>query len=291
MISCPPSTPPSTQHPGSAAAGLAFEGLRVLYEDRPALDGVSGTLPAGAVTVVVGPNGCGKSTLLRCLAGLVRPDAGEVLVGGDRVSALRPRELARRLAVLPQSPTAPPGLTVADLVARGRDPHRRWWDQWSARDEAVVEQVLERTGLTDLRDRALETLSGGQRQRAWIGMALAQQTPVLLLDEPTSYLDVAHQLDVLELVGSLAANDGTTVVAVLHDLGLAVRTADHIVALREGRVVIAGPTRDVVTESAVRTVFDVEARVLAADERGGPFVVPVRKAAEVNTCRRGRLRL
>ncbi|UAL30723.1 ABC transporter ATP-binding protein [Nocardioides rotundus] len=248
--------------------------VTVRYGDRAALDAVAADLPRNAITVILGPNGCGKSTLLRSLARLIRPSIGRVLLEGRDVSGIDRRAFARQVALLPQGPQAPDNLSVIDLVARGRDPYRRWFDQWSRPDEDIVADALRRTGLEDVADRPLETLSGGQRQRAWVALALAQRTDLLLLDEPTTYLDLAHQLDVLDTVAELHRRDGVTVVMVLHDLTLAARYADHVIAMREGQVVEAGPVDAVITPAMLRAVFDVEAQVLPDPDTGRPLIVP-----------------
>ncbi|GAA0376395.1 ABC transporter ATP-binding protein [Microbispora corallina] len=249
--------------------------LRLGYGDRTVVDGLDLGIETGTVTTIIGPNGCGKSTLLRALGRLLRPSGGHVLLDGRRIDRMPAREVARILGVLPQAPVAPEGLTVADLVARGRHPHQTWYRQWSRDDEAAVAEALEWTGMRDLADRPVDQLSGGQRQRAWISMALAQGTDLLLLDEPTTFLDLAHQVEVLELVGRLHAETGTTVVMVLHDLNLAARYAHRLVAMRDGRVVAAGPPEDVLTEDRVREVFGLEAKVIADPVAGTPLVVPV----------------
>jgi iron complex transport system ATP-binding protein len=258
----------------SAENEFVVDGLSVLYGDRVALDGVSTVLPAGKITAVIGPNGCGKSTLLRSLAGLVQPDRGSISLGGKDIGHIRTKQYARRVAVLPQSPIAPEGLTVADLVSRGRDPYRRWYDQWSRSDESLVLNTLRATGLEALADRPLDSLSGGQRQRAWIAMAVAQRTGVLLLDEPTSFLDVAHQIEVLALVEELHATMGVTVVMVLHELSLAAKHADHLVAMKDGRIVTSGTPVEVVTESVLAEVFGIEADILTDRNTGRPIVIP-----------------
>jgi len=253
---------------------FTVDALTVLYGDRVAIDAVSTVLPAGKITAVIGPNGCGKSTLLRSLAGLVRPDRGTISLGGTDIRQIRTKEYARRVAVLPQSPVAPEGLTVADLVSRGRDPYRRWYDQWSRADESHVLDTLRATGLELLADRPLDSLSGGQRQRAWIAMAVAQRTGVLLLDEPTSFLDVAHQLEVLALVDELHATLGVTVVMVLHELSLAAKHADHLVAMKDGRIVLAGTPAEVITAGVLAEVFGIEADILTDRRTGRPVVIP-----------------
>lgn len=232
-------------------------------------------VPSRRVTAIVGANGSGKSTLLRTMARLHRPRSGAVLLDGRDVAALPTRDLARRLGLLPQSPITPDGITVRDLVARGRTPYTSVWRQWSPADECAVTAALAATRLTDLADRPVDALSGGQRQRVWIAMVVAQQTPLLLLDEPTTFLDLAHQLDVLELLGRLNREQGRTVVMVLHDLAQACRFADHLVALRDGAVVAAGPPAAVVDPGMVRRVFGVDCRILVDPVGGGPVVVPV----------------
>ncbi|MGI5492160.1 ABC transporter ATP-binding protein [Microtetraspora malaysiensis] len=256
--------------------------IRLGYGDRVIVDGLDLGIESGTITTIIGPNGCGKSTLLRALGRLIKPLAGQVLLDGKRIDRMPSREVARLLGVLPQAPAAPEGLTVADLVARGRHPHQTWYRQWSADDESAVAEALERTGLLDLADRPLDELSGGQRQRAWISMALAQGTGLLLLDEPTTFLDLAHQIEVLELVDQLHAQAGKTVVMVLHDLNLAARYADRLVAMRDGRVVAAGPPGDVLTEELLAEVFGLSAKIITDPVAGTPLVVPI------GTANRGR---
>src|SRR3712207_1670253 len=212
-----------------------------------------------------------------CRARLLRPQAGQVLLDGRSIARTPTREVARVLGLLPQTPVAPAGLTVADLVARGRHPHQSWLRQWSREDEAVVAEALAWTDMADLADRPVDELSGGQRQRAWISMALAQETDLLLLDEPTTYLDLSHQIDVLELVARLHAERGRTVVVVLHDLNLAARYAQRLVAMRDGALVASGTPHEVLTEQLLADVFDLEARVVPDPVAGTPMVVPVRR--------------
>lgn len=245
------------------------------YGERVVVDGLDLGVEAGTVTTIIGPNGCGKSTLLRALGRLLKPQGGEVLLDGRLISAIPTKEVARILTVLPQAPTAPEGLTVADLVARGRHPHQTWYRQWSSDDEAAVGQALELTGLADLAERPLDELSGGQRQRAWISMALAQGTDLLLLDEPTTFLDLAHQVEVLELVRHLHRAAGRTIVMVLHDLNLAARYTDRLVAMRDGKVVAAGTPHEVLTEDLLREVFELDAKVIEDPVAGTPLVVPI----------------
>ncbi|MGK5497086.1 ABC transporter ATP-binding protein [Streptomyces sp. URMC 125] len=260
--------------PAAPASRLAARGLTLAYEDRTVVDGLDLDVPDGRVTVIVGPNACGKSTTLRALGRLLRPRGGAVLLDGRELSDIPTRHIARSLGLLPQAPVAPEAITVADLVARGRRPHQRWWQQWSEADEAAVAEAMARTGVTGLAGRPVDELSGGQRQRVWIAMALAQDTELLLLDEPTTYLDIAHQVEVLDLVRRLNRERGRTVVMVLHDLNQAARYADHLVALREGRIAAQGPPAEVVTADLVREVFGLAAVVVPDPVTGGPLVVP-----------------
>ncbi|MFD8587977.1 ABC transporter ATP-binding protein [Streptomyces sp. NPDC059637] len=256
---------------------LHVEGLTAGYPGRPVVDGVDLAVPAGRVVAVVGPNGCGKSTLLRAVARLHRPDAGTVTVGGEDVWKLPPRRAAHRLALLPQAPQAPEAITVAGLVRYGRHPHQGLFRQWSREDERAVREALAATGVEGLAERRLDELSGGQRQRCWLAMVLAQHTPVVLLDEPTSALDLGHAVEVLELVRDVARS-GRTVVMVLHDLVSAARYADELVAMRDGRIVAAGPPREIVDAALVRELYDVEADVLRAPGDGAPVVVPAARS-------------
>jgi len=256
-------------------ARLRAEGLRLAYEERVVVDGLSVDIPDGAFTVIVGPNACGKSTLLRALARLLRPTRGTVLLDGADIHRRPARQVARTLGLLPQSAVAPDGITVAELVGRGRYPHQGLLRQWSRSDERVVAEAMAATGVTALADRPVDELSGGQRQRVWIAMALAQQTPLLLLDEPTTYLDIAHQIEVLDLCARLHEEQGRTLVAVLHDLHQAARYATHLVALRDGRVVAAGEPRRILTAELVEEVFGLPCRVIEDPETGTPLVLPL----------------
>ena len=247
--------------------------LHAAHGAQPVLRGIELQLRAGEVSVIVGPNGCGKSTLLRCIARLHRPDRGQVRLDGADVHARSPREAARHVALLPQSPTAPDGITVGALVRFGRHPHQRLWQQWSLADEQAVRAAMQATGVLPLADRLVEQLSGGQRQRCWLAMALAQETPWLLLDEPTSMLDLGHQGEVLSRVRALAEG-GRGVVMVLHDLVAAARHADQLIAMKDGQVVAAGPPASVVTPALVRQLYGVEVHVLARPGDGAPVVVP-----------------
>lgn len=255
-------------------ATLSGRGLVVGYDAAPVLDGVDVDILDGELTVIVGPNACGKSTLLRALAGVLGVRDGEVSLSGRSLSTYRPKEVARHLGLLPQAPSAPDGIVVSDLVARGRYPHQSLLRQWSSADEAAVAAALAAANVADLADRPVDELSGGQRQRVWIAMVLAQQTPVLLLDEPTTYLDIAHQLEVLDLARRLQ-EDGRTVVAVLHELHLAFRYATHVIVMRDGAIVAQGRPGEVVTAQLVGDVFDVDCRIVPDPETGSPMVIPL----------------
>lgn len=256
-------------------ATLRAEDLVLAYGDHRVIDGLDVQVPEGRVTVLIGPNASGKSTLLRGLARLMTPRAGAVYLDGEPIDDLSPRAVAQRLALLPQAPVAPEGIAVRDLVARGRTPYQRWWRQWSPADERAVDAALAATGMTDLAARRLEALSGGQRQRAWLALALAQDTPLLLLDEPTTHLDLAHQVEVLELVGELNRRDGRTVVMVLHDLNQACRYAHHLTVMREGRIIASGPPGDVVSARLVQEAFGTPVQILTCPVSGAPLVIPV----------------
>jgi iron complex transport system ATP-binding protein len=254
-------------------SALHTERLSLGYDRAVIVDGLDVSIPGGKITALVGPNGCGKSTLLRGLARLLAPKGGAAFLDGRAIDRIPTRELATRLGILPQSPAAPEGLTVRELVAQGRYPHQSWLRQWSAGDEAAVTKALALTGTTELAERPVDALSGGQRQRAWIAMTLAQETAVILLDEPTTYLDLAHQIEVLQLLETLNRDEGRTIVMVVHDLNHATRHAHHLVALRAGRVAAAGPPAEVVTPLLLRTVFGVEGAVVPDPRTGVPLCV------------------
>ncbi len=257
------------------AVRLRADAVRLAYGDKVVVDGLDLDLLGGTITAVIGPNGCGKSTLLRALGRLMPTKSGHVYLDGKRIDRTSSREVARILGVLPQAPVAPEGLTVADLVARGRHPHQAWYRQWSSSDQDVVAQALAWTGMADLAERPVDELSGGQRQRAWISMALAQGTDLLLLDEPTTFLDLAHQVDVLDLIERLHVETGRTVLMVLHDLNLAARYAQRLVAMKDGAIVASGPPAEVLTEAMLAEVFDLDARVITDPVAGTPLVVPI----------------
>lgn len=271
-VDAPPPDTALLEHPFPA---LRADGLRLAYGRRTAVDGVDLVIAAGACVVLAGPNGSGKSTLLRGLARLLKPAAGVVLLDGRDLARWPPRALARRLAVLPQSPESPGDLTVEQLVSLGRHPHQRLLGLASAADRAAVRSALAQTDLIGLADRRLTSLSGGERQRVWIALSIAQEPDLLLLDEPTTYLDLAHGLAVLELVQRLNRERGLTVVMSLHDLSQAARFADRVVMLRDGRIVADGAPAGVLTPATIGAVFDVEAEVVTTSE-GLPVVVPLR---------------
>ncbi|MCC3314056.1 ABC transporter ATP-binding protein [Nocardia africana] len=254
---------------------LTAEDITLAYGGRVIVDGLSVDIEPGLITTVIGPNGCGKSTLLRGLGRLLRPTAGRVLLDGKAIATMKTRDVARIVGMLPQTPVAPEGLTVADLVARGRHPHQSWLRQWSADDETEVAHALAQTGVSELADRTLDELSGGQRQRAWISMALAQGTDILLLDEPTTYLDLAHSLEVLDLVDRLHDDLGRTVVMVLHDLNLAIRYSDRLIVMREGRIVAQGAPGEVIDTELLQTVFGLRAEVHTDPVSERPMIVPI----------------
>lgn len=261
------------------SARLRADRVRLGYHGRTISDQLSMEIPDGEFTVIIGPNACGKSTLLRALARLLAPESGAVLLDGKAITAYPAKEVARRVGLLPQTSTAPDGIRVADLVARGRYPHQSLLRQWSKADEDAVAAAMAATGVTELSARQVDELSGGQRQRVWIAMVLAQDTPIVLLDEPTTYLDIAHQIQLLDLCRRLNRESGRTVVAVLHDLNHAFRYADHLIAMRDGRVVAAGPPGRIVTADLVHEVFSLGCRIIDDPETGAPLVIPLAENA------------
>ncbi len=257
---------------------LEAKALGMGYGGAAVIEGLDLQLPRGKVTAIVGPNGCGKSTLLAGLARLHKPSSGAVLLNGQAITRLPTREVAQQLALLPQEASAPDGLTVAELIRFGRQPHQRLLQQWSEHDQAIVEAALQAADLSDLADRPLESMSGGQRQRAWIAMAIAQDTPLLLLDEPTSALDLGHQIEVFELIRQLATA-GKTIVMVVHDLTSACRYADHLVAMHGGRIVAEGAPQNVVTPELVETLYGVACTLLHDPLHGNPIIAGIRRSA------------
>ncbi|MFJ3498866.1 ABC transporter ATP-binding protein [Streptomyces sp. NPDC086091] len=271
--------------PRSTVNRLSAENVTLAYDQRVIAEQLSVEIPDRSFTVIVGPNACGKSTLLRALSRMLRPTEGRVLLDGQVIQSMPAKKVARTLGLLPQSSIAPDGITVADLVGRGRYPHQGILRQWSTEDERVVQESMAHTGIAALADRYVDELSGGQRQRVWIAMALAQQTPLLLLDEPTTYLDIQHQIDVLDLCADLHEEQGRTLVAVLHDLNHAARYATHIVALKDGSVVAQGAPGEVVTAELVEVVFGLRCQVIEDPETGTPLVVPAARKARTAVAR------
>lgn len=253
---------------------LRADRLRVSYGGPDVLTGLTTVIPEGQITAIVGPNASGKSTLLRTLARLLRPSQGAVRLDGADIARQPTRAVAARLGLLPQSPRAPDGLAVEDLVRRGRYPHQRLLSPWSPGDTEAVRRALELTDLMDLKHRGVDELSGGQRQRAWIAMTLAQDTPLMLLDEPTTFLDIAHQVEMLDLLEQLNRSEGRTIVMVLHDLNHACRYASHLVALAGGQIEAAGPPEQIVTAELIEQVFDVRVSVITCPVSGAPLCVP-----------------
>ncbi|MBN9644384.1 ABC transporter ATP-binding protein [Corynebacterium mendelii] len=257
----------------SGPVELSAAGITVGYGSRTIIDNLSTTIPTGSFTVIVGPNACGKSTLLKALSRMLPTTTGQVRLGGEDITRLKPKQVARTLALLPQAPVAPEGIIVEDLVARGRYPHQGTFHQWSQADQQAVDQALHRANVWDLKDRFVHELSGGQRQRVWVALVLAQQTPVVLLDEPTTYLDITHQVELLNLVQQLQ-REGTTVVAVLHELMLAFRYATHLIVMKDGAIVAEGPVEDVVTAEVIGRVYNLDCRLITDPTTGRPIVVP-----------------
>lgn len=263
---------------------VAVEDLTLAYEKRTIVRELSLSVPEGRITALVGPNGCGKSTLLRGLARLLKPKSGCVYLDGHDIARLHSKELARKLGLLPQSPSAPDGLLVEDLVSRGRYPHQSWLAQWSRDDERAVDEALQLAGAAELRGRFVDELSGGQRQRVWIAMALAQETTTLLLDEPTTFLDIAYQIEVMELLQELHERKQRTIIVVLHDLNQACRYAHHLIALKAGAIVAQGNPCEIVDEDLIRQVFDLDCRILTDPESGTPLFVSRQRSRPSAAC-------
>ncbi|GAA3192328.1 ABC transporter ATP-binding protein [Actinocorallia longicatena] len=264
---------------------LLAENVTIGYDQRAICEDLSLSLPDGRFTVIVGPNACGKSTLLRALSRLLRPRSGRVVLDGKDIHSYPAKEVARRLGLLAQTSTAPEGITVADLVARGRYPHQKLIRQWSAEDEAAVVEAMAATGVTELSGLLVDNLSGGQRQRVWVAMVLAQQTSIVLLDEPTTFLDIAHQVELLELCVRLNREQRGTMVAVLHDLNHACRYADHLVAMKAGRIVAQGDPREIVTAELVEEVFGLRCVIIDDPETHTPLVIPRSNSKEITHVR------
>ncbi|MEI7024701.1 ABC transporter ATP-binding protein [Paenibacillus sp. y28] len=261
---------------------LEAKQLTLSYGNGPIVENLNLSIPNGKITVFLGSNGCGKSTLLRSMARLLKPEEGSILLDGKQILKQSTREVAKQLAILPQGPVAPEGLTVLQLVKQGRYPYQSWLQQWSEEDERMVRKALVDTRMDMLADRAVDSLSGGQRQRAWIAMTLAQGTGTILLDEPTTYLDMTHQIEILDLLFELNEKEKRTIVMVLHDLNLACRYAHHIVAMKQGSAIAEGRPEDIVTRELVQEVFDLECDVLPDPRFGTPMIIPGGKGRRVS---------
>lgn len=248
--------------------------LNISYGERMIVEDLNISIPQGKITALVGANGSGKSTVLKTMARILQPKSGTVLLNGKSIHKQSTREVAKQLAILPQNPTAPDGLTVYELVSYGRFPHQKGFGSLKAEDRKVIEWAIEATGMSEFADRTLEQLSGGQRQRAWIAMALAQETQILFLDEPTTFLDMAHQLEVLQLLEQLNAESGCTIVMVVHDLNHAARYAHHMIAIKNGKAVAEGSPETVVTSTVLRDVFGIEADIFIDPRSGVPLCLP-----------------
>lgn len=268
-------TTPTNDATALPLRSLEARGITLKYEDSVITSGLDLRVPEGRITAIIGPNACGKSTLLRALSRLLKPSSGEILLDGKSIHRYQAKDLARRLGLLPQSSIAPFGIIVSDLVSRGRFPHQRMLQQWSDEDEEVVRGAMAATGITHLANRSVDELSGGQRQRVWLAMILAQDPRVLLLDEPTTYLDIAHQLEVLELCKRLNKAQSRTIVLVLHDLNQAARYADHLVVMRDGAIAASGAPSEVLSEELIAQVFGLRSMIIEDPHTGGPLVVPI----------------
>lgn len=266
-----PAETPGT--PATAQTLLEARAAQLAYDRRIVCPGIDLPVQAGSFTVIIGPNACGKSTVLRSLSNLLAPRSGSVVLDGTDIHRMKAKQLARRLGLLPQTALAPDGITVGDLVARGRYPHQSLLSRWSQEDATAVADALAATGTAELAQRYVDELSGGQRQRVWVAMALAQETELLLLDEPTTFLDIAHQIGLLDLFAELNAQ-GRTLVAVLHDINHAARYASHLVVMKDGEVVAQGEPADVITADLIADVFGLDAAVIDDPINGGPLVVP-----------------
>ncbi|AKS38529.1 ABC transporter [Anoxybacillus gonensis] len=253
---------------------LQTKSLTLSYGNSIVIDELNMSIPKGEITVLIGANGCGKSTLLRSLARLLKPIGGTVLLEGKEITKMPTKEVAKKMAILPQSPTVPESLTVLQLVKQGRYPHQTWLKQWSKEDEDAVKRALQATGMIQFAERSVDSLSGGQRQRAWIAMTLAQHTEVILLDEPTTYLDVAHQIEILDLLFTLHEQEKRTIVMVLHDLNLACRYAHHIVAIRDKTVYAQGKPEKIISRELVKDVFQLDCEVIYDPLFGTPLCIP-----------------
>lgn len=244
------------------------------YDKKIIINGINITIPNNKISVIIGANACGKSTLLKTLCRLIKPVSGEILLDDKNINHISPKQLAQVLGLLPQSPTAPEGITVADLVGRGRFPYQSFFKGLGKKDYEAVEDALKIMGIADLANRSVDELSGGQRQRVWIAMALSQQTDILLLDEPTTFLDISYQVEILDLLTDLNRSRGTTIVMVLHDINLSARYADYLFALRKGRLVAEGEPSHILSEDLIKQVFDLDCRIIRDPVSHSPLIVP-----------------
>ena len=263
-------------------SALETKSVTLAYEQNVIAKNLSVEIPNGKFTVIVGPNGCGKSTLLRSLSRLLLPQSGEILLNGENIHSQSTREVAKKLGLLPQSAIAPNGIKVIDLVSRGRFPHQKWFQPWSEADQKAVELAMQATGVMDFAQHNVDQLSGGQRQRVWVAMALAQETSLLLLDEPTTYLDIAHQIELMDLFQDLNRIQGHTLVAVLHDLNHACRYADHLIMIKAGEVIATGSPNEIVTEALIKQVFGLSCLILPDPISNTPLIIPRGRAAKTS---------
>ena len=263
-------------------AALETKSVTLAYEQNVIAKNLSVEIPNGKFTVIVGPNGCGKSTLLRSLSRLLLPQSGEILLNGENIHSQSTREVAKKLGLLPQSAIAPNGIKVIDLVSRGRFPHQKWFQTWSEADQKAVELAMQATGVMDFAQHNVDQLSGGQRQRVWVAMALAQETSLLLLDEPTTYLDIAHQIELMDLFQDLNRIQGHTLVAVLHDLNHACRYADHLIMIKAGEVIATGSPNEIVTEALIKQVFGLPCLILPDPISNTPLIIPRGRSAKTS---------
>lgn len=252
---------------------INVNGIKVAYTNKTVIEDLSINIPEGKITTIIGPNGCGKSTLLKAIGRIIGVEKGSIYLDCKDIHKLSTKELAKRLSILPQSPTAPEGMTVEELVSYGRFPYQRGLGRLAKEDEGIINWAIAATNLTGLNDRNVESLSGGQRQRVWIAMALAQQTSTILLDEPTTYLDMAYQLEVLELLGELNKYHGCTIIMVLHDINLAAKFADYLIALKDGKIVSAGCPKEVMTKEVLRNVYNIDANIVVDESSGHPICI------------------
>ncbi|WP_409439558.1 ABC transporter ATP-binding protein [Psychromonas sp. GE-S-Ul-11] len=264
----------NTAETHTAQAALSTKSVTLAYEDNVIAKDLTVDIPQGKFTVIVGPNGCGKSTLLRSLSRLLVPQSGEILLNGENIHHQSTKEVAKKLGLLPQSAIAPDGIKVIDLVSRGRFPHQKWFQPWSEADQQAVELAMQATGVIDFAEFNVDQLSGGQRQRVWVAMALAQETSLLLLDEPTTYLDIAHQIELMDLFQDLNQIQGHTLVAVLHDLNHACRYADHLIMIKAGEIIATGSPNEIVTEALIEQVFGLSCLILSDPISNTPLIIP-----------------